>query len=130
MRGLPGSGKSTKAEKLQPDKHLRPSADDFFVGSDGVYRYTPAKIGNAHKYCQAKAETLMKIGQTPVVIDNTNIKKKDFQIYLDFAAKYGYDVKYETSDAPWAWDVDTCAVKNTHGVPKDVIQRMKDNFQK
>ena len=128
MRGLPGSGKSTRALNLQPDRNLHCSADDWFM-QDGKYNFDPEKLHLAHGYCARKAELFMQRGATPVVIDNTNIKKRDFKNYLDLAAKYGYEVRYETSSAPWAWDVEECAKRNVHCVPKEVIQRMKDAFQ-
>ena len=41
MRGVPGSGKSTLAKRIHkqyPDAVLC-SADDFFVDTDGIYKY-------------------------------------------------------------------------------------------
>lgn len=47
MRGVPGSGKSTKAKQLAGIKGLVYSTDDFFM-KNGDYVYDPSKIGEYH----------------------------------------------------------------------------------
>jgi adenylate kinase family enzyme len=47
MRGVPGSGKSTKAKQLAGIKGLIYSTDDFFM-KNGDYVYDPSKIGEYH----------------------------------------------------------------------------------
>lgn len=128
MRGLPGSGKSTKAATIQPEKHYRCSADDYHI-FDGVYQWKPENVHAAHKWCQSKCHTLMGQGISPIVIDNTNIKKKDFAFYVEMAALFGYTVEYAQSDTEWAWNVEECAKRNTHNVPLFVVERMKNDFQ-
>jgi len=48
MRGLPGSGKSTKAKLFAGEKGLIYSTDDFFI-IDGKYIYDPTKIVEYHQ---------------------------------------------------------------------------------
>lgn len=129
MRGLPGSGKSTKAAQIQPENGYRCSADDYHINEDGVYDWKPENVHNAHKWCQSKCHTLMVQGIPLIVIDNTNIKKRDFQFYLDQAALHGYTVEYAQSDTEWAWDIDECTARNTHNVPRFVVERMKNDFE-
>ena len=43
MRGLPGSGKSTKAKKIAGDVGVIFSTDDFFM-VDGQYKFDPKMI--------------------------------------------------------------------------------------
>jgi uridine kinase len=54
VRGLPGSGKSTFAqETLEKSPELVwVEADQFFTDSNGVYVFAPAKIKEAHTWCQ------------------------------------------------------------------------------
>jgi NEDD4-binding protein 2 len=47
MRGLPGSGKSTKAKALAGEEGLIFSTDDFFM-VNGKYEYDAKMIGDYH----------------------------------------------------------------------------------
>jgi adenylate kinase family enzyme len=47
MRGLPGSGKSTKAKKIAGNFGVIFSTDDFFM-VNGKYTYNPQMIGEYH----------------------------------------------------------------------------------
>ena len=38
------------------------------------------------------------------------------------AREYGYRVDIRESEAPWKFDVEELAQRNTHGVPKEVIE--------
>ena len=58
MRGLPGSGKSTIASRIQeqlPQVQVC-SADHHFIDEEGEYRFDLSKLGAAHAACQAAAE--------------------------------------------------------------------------
>ncbi|MEG7982425.1 hypothetical protein U2054_15665, partial [Listeria monocytogenes] len=50
IRGLPGSGKSTLAINLKPDRIVE--ADNYLIGSDGEYRWTPERCKEAHRQAQ------------------------------------------------------------------------------
>jgi adenylate kinase family enzyme len=47
MRGLPGSGKSTKAKKIAGEKGVIYSTDDYFM-VNGEYKYNPKMILEYH----------------------------------------------------------------------------------
>ena len=135
VRGLPGSGKSTDVQRhnyvqglslYKLNKSLVCSADEFF----GVpYTFEPSRLGDAHKFCQLLAEACMRNQTQIIYIDNTNIKRKEYQVYIDLAIKYGYTVKFLIPNTPWAFDVEECFRKNSHNVPKETIQRMKDRWE-
>lgn len=127
MTGLSGSGKSFKAKSLVESEDQIASADKFFIGEDGSYNFDPKLLGQAHKSCKEHAERLMKTG-VDVVIDNTNTTLKERKPHLDLAKRYGYDAKFVVPDTPWAFDVDECTKRNSHGVPREAIQQMKDRF--
>jgi adenylate kinase family enzyme len=48
MRGVPGSGKSTKAKQLAGTNGVVYSTDDFFIVK-GEYKYDPKLIGDNHE---------------------------------------------------------------------------------
>lgn len=127
MRGLPGSGKSTAARRLAADYDaIICSADDYFVNSDtGEYEFNGSLLRHAHQFCQKMAASALRQNRS-VVIDNTNIKRKDVEVYVELARRIGVQVSVVSTDER---DVDVCFSRNTHGVPREVIQRMKDQYQ-
>lgn len=127
MRGLPGSGKSTRAAELQPDLRMHCSADHFYM-VNGEYKFDINLRSIAHGLCFAKARLLMNAGCSPVVIDNTNCQKSDYEKYVRLAEELDYKVQFETPKTDWAWDVDECFKRNTHNVPREIIANMKNNY--
>jgi predicted kinase len=120
LRGIPGSGKSTVADKLAHYGARVCSADSYFIGDDGVYRFNPANIGAAHGSCFAKAVREMQSGRGCIVIDNTNITAVEIAPYVLAAQAFGHTVEIVNV---------TCAVgiadaRGVHGVPTDVVHAM------
>ena len=129
MRGLPGSGKSTKARKLSTlIGAVIVSADDWYTLPDGTYAYNPKQIQFAHAACQFAARAALR-SRFPVIVDNTNIQKRHVKPYLDLAREFDVPLTYQQSGTPWAFDVDECFRRNTHGVPRERIQQMKDDWE-
>lgn len=127
MRGLPGSGKSTKAKKLGIGGVVY-STDDFF-DVNGQYVFDPTKLKEYHEKNQHRTELAMRKGISPIVIDNTNVFADHIKPYVKLGDMYGYKIKLELPDTEWAWDAEQLANKNSHGVPKHAIDRMLNNFQ-
>ena len=131
MRGLPGSGKSTKARQLAGEDVDIFSTDDFFINPDsGKYEFNPKLLGQHHAANVRRTEEAMKNGVSPVVVDNTNTQFFEMKQYVKLAQQYGYSVDFHEPDTSWAWDVAELAKRNTHGVPDFAIQKMKDRWQK
>jgi NEDD4-binding protein 2 len=143
MRGVPGSGKSTKAKMLAPKENIF-STDEFW-GPD--YNFDITKIGEAHKWNQKRVYEAMQKGITPIVVDNTNITKRDYKAYIDMSFIFMYEVEYAESEHP-LWkitsmnlldkevhkeDLDQAAkffTTNTiHGVPEAVIRNMLNKWE-
>lgn len=124
MRGLPGSGKSTLAVAVATLGQGVPfSTDDFFVGGDGVYRFDPAKLVEAHAWNQGRVREALR-GDGPVVVDNTNIRLWEMAPYVAMADEAGWAVEVATPLTEWARDAAECARRNSHGVPLATIERM------
>lgn len=129
IRGLPGSGKSFLANKLyQETDGIVLSTDDIVTDRNGTYLYSPDYLGLAHKLNQLKTKEACKQGIN-VIIDNTNTTWKEIKSYVDIAKEYGYLIELKVPDTSWAFNVEECYQKNSHKVPKDVIQNMAKRFQ-
>jgi predicted kinase len=125
MRGIAGSGKSTKARELAGDIGAVHSTDDYMM-VDGKYSFDARRLSEVHEknldaFCKSLEE-----GVSIVVCDNTNIRRAWFEEYVWAAEVAGYEVKIITMPHP---DVALAAERNIHGCPARTIQRMIDRFE-
>jgi predicted kinase len=134
MRGTSGSGKSFKAKQLAGETGTICSADDFFMElGNGEYAYNRNFIGEAHQQCQDKAIQAIQQGDNPVVIDNTNTQlweMKKLKPIIQLAQSLGYSIRIEEPETEW-WknrDIDEMVNKNSHGVPREAIERMVNRW--
>ncbi|XP_034404005.1 NEDD4-binding protein 2-like 2 [Cyclopterus lumpus] len=129
MRGLPGSGKSTLArEKLSAHPNgLILSTDDYFAYRDG-YRYEPDHLGAAHEWNLNRAKDAMHDGQSPIIIDNTNVQAWEMKPYVKMALERGYKVDFCEPDTSWKCDPYELERRNKHSVPQEKIAQMMDRF--
>lgn len=115
VRGLPGSGKSTYAKKLNC---LHVEADMFFV-KDGEYNFQPGLIASAHEWCQKAAFNAMD-WDMDVVVTNTFTQLWEMQPYLDMAAELDADVQVIKL---------TTQFGSVHGVPETALKAMMDRWE-
>lgn len=170
MRGVPGSGKSYTAHKVleelgggDPKSHIF-STDNFWIPTTIQLRagganvsaqaekaeytstFDPNKLGFAHKTNYNNFVKAVDQGISPVIIDNTNVQRKAYQEYIDYAKKAGYQVRVQEPTSPWwqensvylkdkkrhAAELDNFAAllftKNSHGVPQHAIRKMLDRW--
>jgi len=136
MRGLPGSGKSTKARSLQRDYQLEGircvvcSTDNIQESCNGKYLFELEMLGTYHRACQKLAELCCKAQVPYIIIDNTNIRKRDYKFYLQVASSYNYDVEeiIVGESQPDEETLQLYASRNQHEVPIDVIRSMAQKF--
>ena len=99
LSGVSGSGKSTFGRGLRAD--LTVSADDFFVTSDNKYNFDPSKLGQAHAACfREYIHALTNLGDTLVVVDNTNTTESEISPYVLGASAFGWNVEIITISVP------------------------------
>lgn len=151
LRGLPGSGKSTLAKILlgelqgslavsqeqqdvlaelpdSPTDYAYCSADDFFVGDDGVYRFKGALIGKAHATCQIKALESMAQAKRLVIVDNTHTTAWEYALYQKMGEVFNYQtVVLDVFDG--GLSDEELAARNSHGVPQEAIARMRARYE-
>ena len=120
MRGISGSGKSTKARALG-ESGVVLGSDDFW-GTE--YNFDKSKIGEAHQWNQMRVLDALQKGISPVVVDNTNTQFWEMKKYVEMAREHGYDIDFVESDTPWKFDAEELAKRNKHSVPKEVIEEM------
>lgn len=118
LRGVPGSGKSTETKKY-PDAYIV-SADHYFIGKDGIYRFDMDKISAAHGQCKSKFEAALKDKRPLVIVDNTNTTVKELKFYVEAAKNAGYEVEIVRIDC----DPEIAASRNVHNVPKSSVLKM------
>lgn len=130
MRGLPGAGKSTLAQRLvahESKSHkVVVSADDYFTMPDGAYHFDPARLGAAHGQCQQRAEGACKDGVV-VVVDNTNTTRWEMEPYLALARKYEYEVQVVTVETTLSSE--DLAARSLHGITAERIQQMRAGWE-
>jgi len=129
MRGLPGSGKSHAAKfikSLNPDHTIICSADDYWLDEEGNYNFNPKLLPVAHASClKSFLEELQKDTKT-IIVDNTNIKCHEYTPYAALAIVFGYEVEVLKVNTSF----ETCAGRQTHGVPLVTLRRMEQTFEK
>jgi predicted kinase len=118
VRGIPGSGKSTFAKTLSENHY---EADMFFLDEYGNYNFDSNRIGNAHNWCQHKVKTDMKAGVEKIVVSNTFTTEWEMETYFEFAKEFGYKVFTLIVE-------NRHGGTNTHNVPEDKIEQMKNRF--
>lgn len=138
MRGIPGSGKSTKAKQLVGNGIIH-STDDL-IESKGDYREffanmvsngNFAPLGQMHNLNFKNAVKSMQSGISPVIIDNTNIRPNEPKNYIEAALNMGYDdknIKF-VEIGTGGLSAEELANRNTHGVPLDKIKSMIQAYE-
>jgi energy-coupling factor transporter ATP-binding protein EcfA2 len=124
LRGLPGAGKSTLAKSIG-GMHFE--ADMYFLDENSEYKFDPTKLRDAHAWCQGSVSNAMILNHTTgenekIVVSNTFTQEWEMDAYYKLAEDWGYTVFSLIVE-------NRHGGKNTHGVPEDKLQIMKDRFE-
>jgi len=142
LRGLPGSGKSTYAKRLQNKYHLLGgfssvicSTDFYFTRPDGIYDWNFKLLKEAHQWCfnqvvQAMSDNIDYGDCTLVILDNTNLAKWEFENYLQLAKENNYTVKIKTIGEFTDEKLEEYAKRNVHKVSLETIKKMRDKYER
>lgn len=152
MRGLPWTGKSTRAKELLGSSVGSKgifSTDEFFyikVKPDNPkeYSFDRGYLGAAHKWNLLRVQNAINWSFPLVIVDNTNTTLSEPRSYVEYAHINGYNICIEEPTSPqWLeiallllnkksnkkalkkWAVKLAeGSKDTHGVPHFAIERM------
>jgi len=120
IRGLPGSGKTTRAKALMGGAgslvHLE---SDAWFEQNGAYNFNPYELTNSHQWCVSSSEMALRSGKS-VIVSNV------FASIAECAPYFVLKQKYDCSIT-----VITCldAYGSMHNVPQEKIEAMRARFQ-
>lgn len=129
IRGLPGSGKSTLALKLVNDNRNQVvENDDFWLFGGISYQYEPQMTHIAGHWAWSETFRRLRV-YNRIAVANTFIKREFVFSYVNEAVKLGINIHLHQPETAWKDNIDECFTKNVHGVPKEIIQKMKNNWE-
>ncbi|GGN54673.1 hypothetical protein GCM10010112_04670 [Actinoplanes lobatus] len=127
-RGLPASGKTTFAHKLQPGV-VRVNRDDLRRMLHGGRLYTQVAEGQVTHAQRAAVEALLR-ARASVIVDDTNLRAKTVREWAEMAARFeaSFEV-HDFTDVP----VDECVRRDAERpegdrVGEDAIRRLHDRY--
>jgi hypothetical protein len=154
MRGLPWTGKSTRAKELAGDDGVILSTDDYWYTQvkpekPDEYSFNATLLRRAHEWNQQRAKDAIDAGKPLVIIDNTNTTASEPKPYVEYAHGCGYEICIEEPTSPQWLEIapllqDTRANKKalkawaaqlaegsleTHSVPAFAIEKMMWRWQ-
>ncbi|XP_064481786.1 uncharacterized protein LOC135394760 isoform X2 [Ornithodoros turicata] len=128
LRGLPGSGKTTLAEKIRGGGVVL-STDHFFYKRD-AYKFDKTRLPEAHEWNKGRVKRAVEEGRTPVIVDNTNIEAWEMMPYVAIALRGRYHVVVLEPDTPWKFNVRQLARRNVHGVQSRSLELMLARYDR
>lgn len=149
MRGLPWTGKSTRAKEIAGDTGVIYSTDEYwykvnFPDRPEEYSFNQRLLGAAHKWNQLRSQKAVEEGLPLIIIDNTNTTADEARPYVEYAHFQDYKICIEEPTSPrwleiagllrdkksnkkalkdWAFQLSEGS-KATHDVPFWAIERM------
>lgn len=127
MRGMPGAGKTTFVNSwlstLDLSDTVVVSADAYFEGKDGHYRFNADDLPAAHAACRRLAEEALGAKKL-VIVDNTNMRALDVQDYLRMADGHVLAIDLQ----PAYRDAVKCADRGIHAPPAAAL-RMHGTYE-
>ena len=136
VRGLPGSGKSTLSRNITAVVSLLPigaicttcCTDDYFMHS-GEYKFNGLQLTKAHDWNRSNFKRAIDNNYNLIVVDNTNTQFWEMAPYIEGAINNRYELHIAEPTTDWAFNVDELFKRNTHGVPREAIEKMLGRWE-
>jgi predicted kinase len=119
IRGVPGAGKTTLATKNYIPYGFKHFEAHMYFVKNGVYKWFPSGISDAHNWCQVAVVKAMIEGRN-IVVSNTFTRISEMEFYLKVAEKFGYNIEVIRCTAQF---------DNIHNVPQDKVKAMLERFE-
>lgn len=119
IRGISGSGKTTRAKELASSKDCSYFEADQYFTQNGHYQFSPDKLSAAHKWCFENTCSYLQQNNFAIV-SNTFTQIWEMKKYIDFALKKGIDVVIFEAQGNYS---------NVHGVSEEMVQKQRDRFE-
>ena len=123
VRGLPGTGKTTFAQKKFGGM-LQLENDQYWITPDGKYEYD--EKNNPRERCSKYVKTMVVTAmqnKVNLVVSRVGMSEKSVRELVELAQTFDYDFKI------WLMSSENRRIfKNVHNVPKVAIKLMEDGF--
>ena len=135
MRGLPGSGKSSVSKRVQELMQglnlqvVRICTDEILEMCEGGYHWDGYKMPLYHGVAHKISYLATKNDVPVIILDNTNMKKKEYEGYVIDARQKGYSIWEYTIGGFSEEDIENSFNRNSHSVPMEAIRRMAARYQ-
>lgn len=135
VRGLPGSGCTTKAMDLCNPINLDNKGDfglkiivevDSYFLVNHQYRFDMRYNEDAQRYAFFQLDQRMKQGMPTLILVGIFSQLYQMDVYKQLAQSYGYEVVVHNTPET---DVDLCFDRTHKSISKHIIQKLKDQWQ-
>lgn len=120
VRGHPGSGKTTFAERFVPLGYKHFENDSFFTNAEGVYNFKIEFHQTAKDICIHSAQAALIQGHL-VVVSNTFTTLKEMDALIQFANEKNIPVRVVEMELKYT---------NVHDVPEAVVEAKIKQFER
>lgn len=119
IRGLPGAGKTTLADRLMIEEDAMHFEADHFMENEGTYEFNSLLLDAAHNWCLGQAIYNLKQG-TNVIVSNTFTQIWEIEPYVFNAAILDCEVEVIHVVSQF---------KSIHNIPDIAFNSMRRRFQ-
>ena len=133
FRGVPGSGKSFLAthcsEYLNNSATVAVCTADSFFTKSGDYKYSAKLLPKAHAHCLEHFLRALDEGKKLVIVDNTNSKKWEYEIYSYISAILGHKFHILEVPCPNERILEAFRYRNQHNVESTAASKILQRWE-